>query len=314
MTPGTGTDTGSGSTGTGAASADTDTGTGSDGGTGSADTDTGTGSDGGTGSADTDTGTGNTSPADTGGTGGAAVTEDAATGPVRSGGAARPRGALLRLLALAVLLGGLAAWAALDGARLLAGFGERVDALGAWAPLVFALCYALAVTALLPGAVLSATAGALFGVPVGAATVLVGATLGASLSFGIGRRLGRPAVERYAGTGRLARLDAFLARRGFLAVLVMRLVPLFPFNLVNYGAGVSGVRFLPFVTATALGIVPGTLTLVGLGGALRQPGSPLLWPALGALVVLSVGGGWAARRYGSTGKGGRVKATEKKQR
>ncbi|WP_236242970.1 TVP38/TMEM64 family protein [Streptomyces sp. CC228A] len=213
-----------------------------------------------------------------------------------------------------MLLGGLAAWAALDGARLLAGVGERVDALGAWAPFVFALCYALAVTGLLPGAVLSATAGALFGVPVGAAAVLVGATAGASLSFGIGRRLGRPAVERYAGTGRLARLDDFLARRGFLAVLVMRLVPLFPFNLVNYGAGVSGVRFLPFVTATALGIVPGTLTLVGLGGALRQPGSPMLWAAIGALVVLSVGGGWAARRYGRAAKREGAKTVEQRGR
>jgi uncharacterized membrane protein YdjX (TVP38/TMEM64 family) len=65
--------------------------------------------------------------------------------------------------------------------------------------------------------------------------------------------------------------------------------------VVNYGLGVAGVRFAPFVTATAVGIVPGTLVYTGLGGALHAPGSSLLWTALTGLLVLSAGGWWAAR-------------------
>lgn len=217
------------------------------------------------------------------------------TPPVTQSGRASSREAVVKLLVLASLLVALGCWMALGGGQLLAGIGRWTESLGVWGPLVFALCYALAVTALLPGSVLTASAGALFGVPLGTAAVLVGATAGAALSFGLARLLGRPAVARYTGSGRLAALDAHLSRRGFMAVLVLRLVPLFPFNAVNYGAGVAGVRFVPYMMATALGIVPGTLVFTGLGGALREPGSPVLWIALTGLVVLSAGGWWAAR-------------------
>lgn len=200
-----------------------------------------------------------------------------------------------RLLILALLLAALGYWAVTGGGRFLTELPGWVDSLGFWAPLAFALFYALAQAAFVPGSVLTASAGVLFGVALGAATVLVGATAGAALSFGIARRLGRPAVARFAGTGRLADLDARLTRRGFWAVLVLRLVPLFPFAVVNYGAGVTGVRFAPYMAATAIGIVPGTLAYTGLGGALRDPGSPALWIALTTLLVLSAGGWWAAR-------------------
>ncbi|MFH0241456.1 TVP38/TMEM64 family protein [Streptomyces sp. HK10] len=218
------------------------------------------------------------------------------------------RGATIRLAVFVVLLAVLGSWAALDGGGLPGDIRRWVDSLGVWGPLVFAVCYALAVTALLPGSVLTASAGALFGLPLGAAAVLAGATAGAALSFGLARWLGRPAVARYAGAGRLARLDAYLSRRGFAAVLVLRLVPLFPFNMVNYGAGVAGVRFAPYVAATALGIVPGTLVYTGLGGALRDPDSPVLWAAPAALLLLSAGGWWAARAVRSR-TGGPVRPT-----
>ncbi|MEU3199380.1 TVP38/TMEM64 family protein [Streptomyces sp. NPDC006996] len=211
------------------------------------------------------------------------------------------RAAWIRLAVLVILLVALGAWVALGGTDLLREVRQWVDSLGLWGPVVFAVCYALAVTALLPGSVLTASAGALFGLQLGAAAVLVGATAGAALSFGLARWLGRPVVARYAGSGRLARLDAYLTRRGFAAVLVLRLVPLFPFSLINYGAGVAGVRFSSYVTATALGIIPGTVVYTGLGGSLGDPASPGLWIALGGLLVLSAGGWWAARLIRSRG-------------
>ncbi|WP_175407543.1 TVP38/TMEM64 family protein [Streptomyces sp. TRM64462] len=230
-------------------------------------------------------------------TGPSPATERPASDTAPDGTAPQPvRGVWIRLAVLVALLAALGSWAALGGgADLLREVRLWVDSLGLWGPVIFAVCYALAVTALLPGSVLTASAGALFGLPVGAGAVLVGATTGAALSFGLARRLGRPVVARHAGSGRLARLDAYLTRRGFVAVLVLRLVPLFPFSMINYGAGVAGVRFSSYVTATALGIIPGTVVYTGLGGSLGEPASAGLWIALGGLLVLSVGGWWAAR-------------------
>ncbi|QHY94399.1 TVP38/TMEM64 family inner membrane protein YdjZ [Streptomyces sp. S4.7] len=212
-----------------------------------------------------------------------------------------PRATWVRLSLLVVLLVVFGFWVALGGGDLLREVRQWVDSLGMWGPAVFAVVYALAVTALLPGSVLTASAGALFGLAVGTGAVLVGATAGAALSFGLARWLGRPVVTRHAGSGRLARLDVYLTRRGFAAVLLLRLVPLFPFSVINYGAGVAGVRFSSYVAATALGIIPGTVVYTGLGGSLGDPGSPGLWIALGALLVLGAGGWWAARVIRSRG-------------
>lgn len=217
----------------------------------------------------------------------------------------RSWGALVRLLALGALLLGLGVLAALTGGALWDGVSAWVESLGLWGPLVFALCYVLAVAALVPGSVLNASAGALFGVGVGTLAVLAGATAGAALSFGLARVLGRPAMARYLGTGRIARLDALLSRRAFESVLVLRMASVFPFGAVNYGAGVAGVRFAPYIAGTALGIVPGTLVYTGLGDALREPGSPLVWIAPVGLVLLSAFSWWLARLVRSRTAGDR---------
>lgn len=228
----------------------------------------------------------------------APATGDSAAPIVAATGHALPlsrRSTWVRFTVFVLGLVVLGIYVACDGGAVLADVGDWVDTLGFWGPVVFALCYALAVTALLPGSVLTASAGALFGLPLGAAVVLAGASAGSVLSFGIARWLGRPVVVRYAGSGRLARLDALLARRGFGAILMIRLVPLFPFSVINYGAGVSGVQFWAYLPATVVGIIPGTLVYTGFGGALSDPRSPMLWLALGALILLSVTGWWGAR-------------------
>lgn len=206
---------------------------------------------------------------------------------------------MVRLLVLALLLAAAGGAAVSDHGRLLVDVNHQVAALGFWGPLAFALCYAVAETAFFPGSILTASAGALFGVALGTATVLAGATAGACLSFAVGRWLGAPVVTRFAGAERLARMEMFLRRGAFWSVLGLRLVPLFPFSFVNYAAGAAGVRFIPYLAATAVGIVPGTFLYAGLGGSLRAPGSPVLWIALTGLLALSLGGGWAARRIRS---------------
>ncbi|GAA2142034.1 TVP38/TMEM64 family protein [Actinomadura napierensis] len=221
---------------------------------------------------------------------------EAAQEPEPSGGPAFTRGALVKLLVLGAALLGVGVLVAVAGGAVWGDVSAWVDSLGWWGPIVFALCYALAVTALVPGSVLNASAGALFGVAVGVGSVLVGATAGAALAFVLARALGRPAVARYAGSGRLARLDAYLSRRAFESILVLRMVGLFPFGVVNYGAGVAGVRFGPYIAGTFVGILPGTLVYTGLGKALREPGSPMVWIAPVGLVLLS-GFSWWLSRY-----------------
>ncbi|MBO2457900.1 TVP38/TMEM64 family protein [Actinomadura violacea] len=215
--------------------------------------------------------------------------------PAPDGGPPMSRAAVVKLLVLGAVLLGVGVLVAVAGGAVWGDVSAWVDSLGWWGPLVFALCYALAVTALVPGSVLNASAGALFGVAVGVGSVLVGATAGAAISFALARALGRPAVARYAGSGRLARLDAYLSRRAFESVLVLRMVGLFPFGVVNYGAGVAGVRFGPYIAGTFAGIIPGTLVYTGLGKALREPGSPMVWIAPVGLVLLSGFSWWLSR-------------------
>lgn len=165
-------------------------------------------------------------------------------------------------------------------------------------PGVYVLAYAVLTVALVPGTVLTLSGGLLFGVLGGSVLTIVGATLGATAAFVIARRAGRAAVDRLAG-GRVARVDEWLAARGLVAVLTLRLVPLVPFSVGNYAAGVTGVRARDYVLGTAIGIVPGVVVYTVLGARAQDPTGPAFLVALGALALLAVGGAIAARRSGS---------------
>jgi len=144
-----------------------------------------------------------------------------------------------------------------------------------------------------PKALLTAAGGALFGLWAGAGLSLAAALVGAIIAFGVGRLLGREAVDCLI-RGRLARVDALLADHGLSAVLVVRLVPLVPFIAINYASGLSGVRFRHYVLGSALGMVPGSLAYAALGAYGTNPWG--LAAAGSALIVLVVGGSWWARR------------------
>lgn len=203
-----------------------------------------------------------------------------------------------RLGLFAVLLGVAGAVTLSRGSSVVGDTRDWVAGLGPAGALAFVVVYAGASMALLPVSLLSAVAGVLFGPAVGTAVVWAGAMLGAAGSFGVGRLLTRPAVEALAGE-RLERLDRFLAgtpRRAFLAVLVVRLVPLFGFVLVNYGAAATAVGVRPYLAGTALGIVPGVVALVVAGGSVDDPTSPSFLLAAGGFLALTLGGLLVARR------------------
>ena len=205
------------------------------------------------------------------------------------------RSAVVRLAALVAVLVGLVAAAALVGVTDADALRADVAGLGPLGPVVFVLLYAAVTLLPLPKNVITAVAGLLFGLVEGVLLVLPGAVLGALAAFGLGRWLGRDAVERFTGT-RVARVDALLARRGLVAILVSRLVPVLPFTGINYAAGLTAIRLRDFVLGTAVGIVPGTVAYVALGA---YGTSPTSWPfvaAIAALLVLSLGGAWLASR------------------
>ena len=178
-----------------------------------------------------------------------------------------------------------------------AGVRNAVDGSSVAAPLVFVAIYVVLTVLLVPGAVGSTAAGVLFGAAWGTALTVFGATAGATIAFLIARALGREQVERLAGP-KVAAVDRWFSERGLGAVLFVRLVPLFPFNAVNYGAGLSGLSFRTYVVGTGIGIVPGTVAFVGLGAGLGDPGSSTFLASLGLLAVMSAVGFVALRVAG----------------
>jgi uncharacterized membrane protein YdjX (TVP38/TMEM64 family) len=164
-------------------------------------------------------------------------------------------------------------------------FADWVDGLGLWGPVVFILGYAAATVAFIPGSLLTLAAGAIFGLARGTAFVLVGATLGASAAFLVGRYVARRAVERrLAGRPRFRAIDQAVGREGLKIVSLLRLSPVFPFNLLNYALGLTRVRFRDYLLACAA-MLPGTFLYVYYGKALGS----LAAVAAGAEVQRGVG-------------------------
>jgi len=125
------------------------------------------------------------------------------------------------------------------------------------ARLLYVLIYVVGTMVLLPGLPLSFVGAYLFGVWEGTLWTWIGAVIGATLAFFIAKALGRESVDRLLG-GRLKALDERLREHGFTGLLIIRLLPIFPFNGVNFGCGLTGIRTRDYVLATAIGIVPGT--------------------------------------------------------
>ncbi|MDT8340542.1 MAG: TVP38/TMEM64 family protein [Longimicrobiales bacterium] len=173
------------------------------------------------------------------------------------------RGLLLAAAAVAALVV-LGRWAG----DALPGLLDWIEANRRWAMLTYVAVYAVAAVAWVPGSLLTVSSGVLFGPVRGTAFTLVGATLGASFAFLIARHLARAAIERRLGANeRLAAVDRAIAREGWKVVFLIRLSPVFPFNLLNYALGLTRVRFWHYVSASALGMIPGTFLYVYSGWA-----------------------------------------------
>ncbi len=141
-----------------------------------------------------------------------------------------------------------------------------IEGRGFWAPLVFSLIYIATTILFVPGFILTLGAGILFGVLLGTATVSVAATLGATASFIIGRYFARTWVEhKIQDSPGFDAIDTAVAREGWKIVLLTRLTPLLPFNVLNYAFGVTRISLGGYFLASWIGMLPGTLMYVYIG-------------------------------------------------
>jgi uncharacterized membrane protein YdjX (TVP38/TMEM64 family) len=169
------------------------------------------------------------------------------------------------------------------------------------APVLYAALYAGLTLTPTPATALSIAAGLLFGLPAGLAVVMTGALIGASTAFGLSRTLGRQAVTRL-DSQRLRRLDELLRRRGLLAVIGVRLLPLLPFGPLNYACGLTDVGVRHYLLGTAIGILPAALAFVTIGAYGDMPGSMPFLVAVGGLALLTLAGAVAARGHRTVGR------------
>jgi len=143
-----------------------------------------------------------------------------------------------------------------------------LETAGLWAPLLFIVVYAVGVCLFVPGTLLTALAAAIFGAYQGFLYVWIGAMLGSSAAFWIGRTLGREFATSVIGD-RLRKYDDAIERNGFATVLYLRLV-YFPFTPMNFGMGLTKVRFWDYFFGTALGIIVGTFVFTFFIGTLKE--------------------------------------------
>ncbi len=147
-------------------------------------------------------------------------------------------------------------------------FARWVDSLGFWGPAVFVVGYAAATLAFVPGSLLTMAAGAIFGLAKGTLLVFLGATMGSTFSFLVARYLARSAIERkLAEREKFRVIDQAVGKQGLKIVFLLRLSPVFPYNLLNYGLGLTRIRLLHYVIA-CFGMLPGTFLYVYYGKAL----------------------------------------------
>ncbi|MBD2167496.1 TVP38/TMEM64 family protein [Calothrix membranacea FACHB-236] len=162
---------------------------------------------------------------------------------------------------------------------------QWIDSLGSVGAIAFIGLYIIATVAFLPGSILTLGAGVVFGVVWGSLYVFIGATLGATAAFIVGRYLARGWVaNKIAGNQKFAAIDNAVGKAGLKIVLLTRLSPIFPFNLLNYAFGITGVSLQDYFIGS-VGMIPGTIMYVYIGslagnlariGSETQPTNPTI--------------------------------------
>lgn len=183
----------------------------------------------------------------------------------------RPR-AVGAVVGITVLVA-IALWVPLPSAVQLRDWAQSV---GPWFPLAFLVAHIVVTVVPVPRTAFTLAAGLLFGPVLGVLIAVVASTASAVIAVLLLRAAGWQ-LNRLVRHRAIDRVDKRLRERGWLAILSLRLIPVVPFSALNYAAGASGVRVLPFTLSTVAGVLPGTAAVVILGDALAGHPSPLLF-------------------------------------
>ncbi len=177
-------------------------------------------------------------------------------------------------------------------------FLEHIRNMGSFGALIFACVYVLATVSFIPGSLLTLGSGAIFGIWIGSLVVSAGSTLGAAAAFLIGRYFARDWVsKKIAGNQKFKAIDDAVAADGFKMVMLIRLSPIFPFNLINYAFGLTKVHFKDYLLASWIGMMPGTVMYVYLGsvagdlaslGAKHGSKTPAEWMIYGVGLMATI--------------------------
>src|SRR5712675_2980646 len=180
----------------------------------------------------------------------------------RIGGLFRPKIILIVLPAVAILYGAHQ----LGAGPVLKNALDWIRGLGALAPIAFIAIYIAACVLFLPGSILTIGAGVIFGVVRGTIYVSIAATLGATAAFLVGRYFARDWIaKKLDGNTKFKAIDEAVGREGWKIVLLTRLSPVFPFNLLNYAYGLTRVSLRDYFFASWIGMIPGTILFVYIG-------------------------------------------------
>lgn len=212
----------------------------------------------------------------------------------------RARSATKLLLLVAVV--GLGGWLAARSFTTPQDLAARLSVIrgSAWAPVLFVVGYAVLATLDFSGLVLTLAGGIVFGFWWGVVLNTLGANVGASGAFWLARALGRDGIRAFLGN-RMAVVDRLAEAQGFLWLLRLRLIPVVPFNLLNFAAGATAMSWRTFAAATALGILPGTVVYtwfadsVAAGVRDASRGALLRAAVAGAVLVLLTFVPWVVR-------------------
>jgi len=200
---------------------------------------------------------------------------------------------------------GLAAWVHGQGGVTLdpVEWRARIAEFGWLAPAGFVVVASLRPFLLMPSWVIMSAGGLLFGVTGGILIGTFGFTVGAVMMFGMCRGLGRDVVARYSGDGRMGRIDAYLTERGPVWMAAWTGLPVTPLTPVHAAAGLSGMPFLGFMAAVAIGFLPRTAVYSFFGDSIAQGDTQNITLAAGLLLVGIVIGVVITRRFGGGKRG-----------
>lgn len=162
-----------------------------------------------------------------------------------------------------------------------------LESKGNLAPLFYIILFTIVPLTLFPDAFLVIACGMVFGFYKGFIYTVIGAACGATLSFYLARYFGAGLVNKF-NSHKLIKFDQTFKKNGFLIIFALRLIPLFPFDLISYSAGFSKVQYRPFILATIIGAIPGMMVYVNLGDKFLNIGSNSFYLAIMALVLLVV--------------------------